>query len=290
MSLHAQAIDPSGFRPKRRSRSASSLRPCLISRSAIRRAASSSPVQARTRNSSRSPREASSPASLEHPGFGGDSILPRCSGLGGRCLPRYRRLAEPRSDHFSAFVLSNICPAALSSCPPDMAGLRPARHRRGWGISSSGTPACAAGSPGWARVTRSVIACGAGGALDLGGGSVAPVPRPARRCPPAAAPVATCRAISEEGRGPGRSPAGAGGARLGNERRPWPPPSPCRRGLLPGPRAGTWPSVPSRQACSYRPAVGRRCAASPAGCRTSWPIRWWRPRPGRGFPMVPGGR
>ena len=44
------------------------------------------------------------PATLEHPGFGGDSILPRCSGLGGRCLPRYRRLAEPRSDHFSAFV------------------------------------------------------------------------------------------------------------------------------------------------------------------------------------------
>jgi len=54
---------------------------------------------------------------LDHPEFGGDSILPRCSGLGGRCLPRYRRLAEPRSDHFSAFVLSNICPAALSSCP-----------------------------------------------------------------------------------------------------------------------------------------------------------------------------
>src|SRR6266705_3391275 len=39
---------------------------------------------------------------LEHPGFGGDSILPRCSGLGDCCLPRYRRLAEPRSDHFSA--------------------------------------------------------------------------------------------------------------------------------------------------------------------------------------------
>src|SRR6266496_6821457 len=46
---------------------------------------------------------------LEHPGFGGDSILPRCSGLGGRCLPRYRRLAEPRSDHFPLIVLSNIC-------------------------------------------------------------------------------------------------------------------------------------------------------------------------------------
>ena len=28
-------------------------------------------------------------------------------------------------------------------------------------------------------MTRSVIACDAGGALDLGGGSVAPVPRPA---------------------------------------------------------------------------------------------------------------
>ena len=49
---------------------------------------------------------------LEHPGFGGDSILPRCSGLGGRCLPRYRRLAEPRSDHFSAFCLIGH----LSSC------------------------------------------------------------------------------------------------------------------------------------------------------------------------------
>ena len=56
-------------------------------------------------------------ARLEHPEFGGDSILPRCSCLGDCCLPRYRRLAEPRSDHFSAFVLSNICPAALSSCP-----------------------------------------------------------------------------------------------------------------------------------------------------------------------------
>ena len=147
---------------------------------------------------------------LEHPGFGGDSILPRCSGLGGRCLPRYRRLAEPRSDHFAAFVyrisVQLRCPAA-----PPGGGLRPPGPRPlGLGISSSGTPACAAGSPGWSRVTRSVIARDAGGALDLGGGSVAPVPRPARRCPPAAAPVLTCRAISEEGRGPGRSPGGCG--------------------------------------------------------------------------------
>src|SRR5260370_28403583 len=37
----------------------------------------------------------------------------------------------------------------------------------------------------YARVTRSVIACDAGGALDLGGGFVAPVTRPAPRYPPA---------------------------------------------------------------------------------------------------------
>jgi hypothetical protein len=34
---------------------------------------------------------------LEHPEFGGDSILPRCSRLGGCCLPRYRRLTEPQA-------------------------------------------------------------------------------------------------------------------------------------------------------------------------------------------------
>ncbi|MGH9165932.1 MAG: hypothetical protein ACRDZW_10530, partial [Acidimicrobiales bacterium] len=48
----------------------------------------------------------------------------------------------------SAFVLSNTCPAVLSRCPPDMPGLRPARHRRGWGISSSGTPGLRRGFPG----------------------------------------------------------------------------------------------------------------------------------------------
>jgi hypothetical protein len=88
---------------------------------------------------------------LEHPGFGGDSILPRCSGLGGRCLPRYRRMAEPRSDHFSAFVLSNICPAPLSSCPAWWRGLRPPGPPPGRGHLLVGHPFCAAGSPGWAR-------------------------------------------------------------------------------------------------------------------------------------------
>ena len=43
------------------------------------------------------------------------------------------------------------------------------------------------------------------------------------------------------------------------------PSCPRRRGLLPGPRAGTWPSVPSRQACSYsaggRPPVRRMTRA-----------------------------
>jgi type II secretory pathway predicted ATPase ExeA len=76
---------------------------------------------------------------LEHPGFGGDSILPRCSGLGGRCLPRYRRLAEPRSDHFSAFVLSNICPASLSGCPL-VAGFARQAPPRGWVSPRRATP------------------------------------------------------------------------------------------------------------------------------------------------------
>ena len=85
---------------------------------------------------------------LDHPEFGGDSILPRCSRLGDCCLPRYRRMAEPRSDHFSAFVLSNICPAALSSCPAWWRA-PPARPPSGGvGISSSGTLALRCGFPG----------------------------------------------------------------------------------------------------------------------------------------------
>ena len=82
---------------------------------------------------------AAHPGEMEHPGFGGDSILPRCSGLGGCCLPRYRRMAEPRSDHFSAFVLSNICPAALSSCPAWWRAPPGQAAPGGLGISSSGT-------------------------------------------------------------------------------------------------------------------------------------------------------
>ncbi len=75
---------------------------------------------------------------VEHPGFGGDSILPRCSCLGGRCLPRYRRMAEPRSDHFPLlFYRTSVqlrCPAA-----PPGGGLRPSGPPPGLGISSSGT-------------------------------------------------------------------------------------------------------------------------------------------------------
>ena len=85
---------------------------------------------------------------LEHPGFGGDSILPRCSGLGGRCLPRYRRLAEPRSDHFPAFVLSNICPAALSSCPAWWRALPARPPGGGLGASPRRAPAVRRGFPG----------------------------------------------------------------------------------------------------------------------------------------------
>ena len=83
---------------------------------------------------------------VEHPGFGGDSILPRCSGLGGRYLPRYRRMAEPRSDHFSVFVLSNICPAALSSCPAWSRAPPVRPPHRGLGHLLVGHPLCAAGS------------------------------------------------------------------------------------------------------------------------------------------------
>ena len=76
---------------------------------------------------------------VEHPGFGGDSILPRCSGLGGRCLPRYRRLAEPRSDHFPLlFCRTSVqlrCPAA----PPGGGLCRQAPAGGNSGISSSGT-------------------------------------------------------------------------------------------------------------------------------------------------------
>ena len=84
---------------------------------------------------------------VEHPEFGGDSILPRCSGLGDCCLPRYRRLAEPRSDHFSAlFYRTSVqlrCPAA-----PPGGGLRPPGRPRGVGHLLVGHPALRRGFPG----------------------------------------------------------------------------------------------------------------------------------------------
>ncbi len=70
----------------------------------------------------------------------------------GRCLPRYRRLAEPRSDHFSAFVYRTSVQLRCPAAPPG-GRAAPARPPRGVGISSSGTPHCAAGSPGWSGVT-----------------------------------------------------------------------------------------------------------------------------------------
>jgi len=44
-----------------------------------------------------SQQHAAQAAAVEHPELGGDSILPRCSRLGDRCLPRYRRLTEPQA-------------------------------------------------------------------------------------------------------------------------------------------------------------------------------------------------
>src|SRR5713101_4308328 len=98
-------------------------------------------------------------------------------------------------------------------CPvvPPGGGLRPARPPSGAWASPRRAPwLCAAGSPGRSRVTRSVIACDAGGALDLGGGSAAPLTRPTRRYPPAGVPAVTSGGISEEGRGPGQRPGGCG--------------------------------------------------------------------------------
>jgi hypothetical protein len=85
---------------------------------------------------------------VEHPEFGGDSILPRCSGLGDRCLPRYCRLTEPRADHFPASVLSNICPAALSRCLPGAGAARQV-FPGGTGVSPRrAPPALRRGFPG----------------------------------------------------------------------------------------------------------------------------------------------
>ena len=58
-----------------------------------------------------------------------------------------------------------------------------------------------------------------------------------------------------------------------------------RRGLLPGPRAGTWPSVPSRQACSYSPG-GRPPGAAhdPRGVVPAGPFAGGRLDLGGGFP------
>ena len=187
------------------------------------------------------------------PGFGGDSILPRCSCLGGCCLPRYRRLAEPRSDHFSAFVLSNICPAALSSCPAWWRA-PPARPPRGARASPRRAPRLRRGFPGLVRgdasasspATPEAPLTWAGVLRHPSRGRRGDAPHPVF---PLSPPGASLRRAGVRG----GAPAGAGGARLGNERRPSPPPSRGRRGLLPGPRAGTWPSVPSRQACSYSP-------------------------------------
>ena len=100
------------------------------------------------RHPGKQPGTAAGRGQLEHPGFGGDSIFPRCSGLGGRCLPRYRRMAEPRSDHFSAFVLSNICPAPLSSCPGLVARAPPARPPAGAWASPRRAPVLRRGFPG----------------------------------------------------------------------------------------------------------------------------------------------
>jgi hypothetical protein len=86
-------------------------------------------------------------APVEHPGFGGDSILPRCSGLGGRCLPRYRRLAEPRSDHFPLLFYRTSVQLRCPAVPTD-GGLRPPGRPLGGGASPRRAPVLRCGFPG----------------------------------------------------------------------------------------------------------------------------------------------
>ena len=81
-------------------------------------------------------------ASVEHPGFGGDSILPRCSGLGGRCLPRYRRMAEPRSDHFPLLFYRTSVQLRCPDARP-VAGSARQAARRGARASPRRAPRCA---------------------------------------------------------------------------------------------------------------------------------------------------
>jgi hypothetical protein len=85
---------------------------------------------------------------MEHPEFGGDSILPRCSRLGDRCLPRYRRLTEPRVIISPLFVYRTSVQLRCPDVRSIPAGLSPTAHPLGAGISSSGTPGLRRGFPG----------------------------------------------------------------------------------------------------------------------------------------------
>ena len=67
---------------------------------------------------------------------------PRCSGLGGRCLPRYRRMAEPQSDHFPLLFYRTSVQLRCPVAPPG-GGLRPARPSAGAWASPRRAPAFA---------------------------------------------------------------------------------------------------------------------------------------------------
>src|SRR5262249_22581581 len=102
-------------------------------------------------------------------------------------LPRYRRLAEPRSDHFSAlFYRTSVqlrCPAAPPAGgrrAPRLAGGAPPRAgppRGGRGPPPAAPPSWRRGSPGGGKGGRAPPRAGPGGPLWRGGGG--PRPRPA---------------------------------------------------------------------------------------------------------------
>jgi hypothetical protein len=190
----------------------------------------------------------------------------------GRCLLRYRRLAEPRSDHFPAFVLSNICPAA-----PPGGGLRPpGRPPVAWASPRRAPPAYAAGSPGWARGDAQ---CGRPPQLP-------PSPLPPRR-PPETQPGPA----APDPRSPPR-PADPRHARHSGHAKPM---RECQSGRQAAVAASWYTTMRgSRRPARTMPAVmidacGPR---SPDSHRVVWGLTSWPPAPLRAFlrfPVCPPG-
>ena len=242
-SLHAQAIDPSGFKPNRRNRSASSPRPCLAIGRPARRAAVPGRRRPGPRSPSRSPRSASRSASSSaasrrqsRPGRAarpGRRGRPAARPAGRRRSCRRRRPGRAaRPGRWPALASPGSCPggAAGVSRPVVGQGLpylrrpRPGRRGQPAGGQPEGGVGCRRGRPGYAGPGR---------------------PRPGRRVRLAARPAGWRRAVA--GFRPGRA---------ARRRRQRPASRLARRGVSPGRPgpAGLRPEGPGRRA---RPAAGQ---------------------------------